>query len=27
VSLPLRNLERSPLPRVADVLAAVEAKL
>jgi formylmethanofuran dehydrogenase subunit B len=27
VSLPLRDLRRSPLPRVADVLAAVEAAL
>jgi formylmethanofuran dehydrogenase subunit B len=27
VSLPLKNLKRAPLPRAADVLAAVEAAL
>jgi formylmethanofuran dehydrogenase subunit B len=27
VTLPLRNVERAPLPRVADVLAAIEAAL
>jgi len=27
VSLPLKNLNRAPLPRAADVLAALEAAL
>jgi formylmethanofuran dehydrogenase subunit B len=27
VSLPLKNLGRSPLPRAADVLSAIEAAL